>query len=202
MEHKNERMFSGIVELLGKIEEIEQIEGNISLWISSDFNHELKIDQSISHNGICLTVDKIKEQWYRVTAIDETIKKTTIQDWKQGEYVNLERCIRLSDRLDGHIVQGHIDTTGLCTHREGKNGSWEFIIEFPEEFTHLVIEKGSIAIDGTSLTCHNLTQNSLQVSIIPYTYHHTVSQYWQIGKKVNLEFDILGKYLHRQRITS
>jgi riboflavin synthase len=191
-------MFTGIIKDLGKIEKIEALKDNLQVWILSSQINEINIDQSLAHNGICLTVDAIQDGLYRVTAIRETIKKTTIGNWNEGDQVNLELCLRLGDRLDGHIVQGHIDTTGVCESIEETNGSFEVCFVYPPEFMPLVIEKGSIAIDGISLTCYSLYENKLKVSIIPYTWQHTNAHLWQIGSKVNIEFDLLGKYLQRK----
>lgn len=188
-------MFTGIVKDLGKIENVEIDAGNLHIWLTSHLLDEISIDQSIAHNGICLTVDTKKDNQYRVTAIQETIQKTTIGQWKPNDLVNLELCLRLGDRLDGHMVQGHVDTTGICESITEKNGSYDVCFSYPMEFMPLVIEKGSIAIDGISLTCHSLTENRLMVSIIPYTWEHTNAHTWLIGNKVNIEFDLIGKYL-------
>lgn len=190
-------MFTGIVETLGEIVSVEWLDKNIQLWIQSDFIHELKIDQSIAHNGICLTIDTIEETKYRVTAIDETIQKTNLNQWKLGQKINLERCLTLAHRIDGHIVQGHVESKGICTGIESKNGSTEFTFQYPIEFAKYLIEKGSICIDGISLTCHTLIDNTFKVSIIPYTLEHTNASQWEIETIVNLEFDIIGKYIYR-----
>ncbi len=197
LKHFYKIMFTGIVKDLGKIERIEAEDGNLHIWVTSDLIQEISIDQSVAHNGICLTVDEIKEHLYRVTAIEETIQKTNIGQWKPNDRVNIELCLRLGDRLDGHIVQGHVDTTGICESIIEKNGSFEVLISYPKNFQNLVIEKGSITLDGISLTCHSLIENKLSVSIIPYTWEHTNACTWQIGSLVNIEFDILGKYLQR-----
>lgn len=193
-------MFSGIVETRGKIVEVVYSKTNIEIWLSVDFIDEIKIDQSIAHNGICLTVDTLESNRYRVTAIGETIAKTTISQWKSGDSINIERCVKLGDRMDGHIVQGHIDTLGECIEKMDKNGSWDFRFSYPNNFLALLIEKGSITIDGISLTCYNLVDNTFAVSIIPYTFDHTIAQHWQVGTKVNLEFDLLGKYIQRSLV--
>lgn len=193
-------MFSGIVETRGKIVEVVYSKTNIEIWLSVDFIDEIKIDQSIAHNGICLTVDALESNRYRVTAIGETIAKTTISQWKNGDSINIERCVKLGDRMDGHIVQGHIDTLGECIEKMDKNGSWDFRFSYPNNFLALLIEKGSITIDGISLTCYNLVDNTFAVSIIPYTFDHTIAQHWQVGTKVNLEFDLLGKYIQRSLV--
>jgi riboflavin synthase len=190
-------MFTGIVKDLGKIERVKAEQGNLHIWVASQMIEEISLDQSIAHNGICLTVDEIDDKLYRVTAINETIQKTNISHWETNDKVNLELCLRLGDRLDGHIVQGHIDTTGVCESITENNGSYEIQFSYPSEYKNLVIEKGSITLDGISLTCHSLIENKLNVSIIPYTWEHTNAGNWHKGTKVNIEFDILGKYLQR-----
>ena len=195
-------MFTGIVKDLGKIESIEAELGNLHIWIKSNLIQEINIDQSVAHNGICLTVDEMNDKLYRVTAIGETIQKTSIGQWNADDTVNLELCLRLGDRLDGHIVQGHVDTTAICESMTEKNGSYEVEFSYPIEYKNLVIEKGSITLDGISLTCYGLTENKLSVSIIPYTWEHTNAHTWLIGTKVNIEFDILGKYLQRNLTNS
>ena len=193
-------MFTGIIEQLGTIENITIKDTNITLTVSAAIATLLTIDQSVSHNGICLTVESIAENTYTVTAIEETIKKTAIGNWQKGTVINLERCLRFDGRLDGHIVQGHVDTVGTCTAVIEKQGSWEYIIEFDEKFAALIIEKGSISLNGTSLTIFNITNTSFTVAIIPYTYQHTSIYTLQAGDKVNLEFDIVGKYVNRMDI--
>jgi riboflavin synthase len=190
-------MFTGIVKDLGKIERIESSEKNLHIWVSSSLINEISIDQSVAHNGICLTVDQIQDKLYRVTAIAETIQRTNISQWKINDIINLELCLRLGDRLDGHIVQGHIDTKGRCESILNNEGSYEVIISYPADYKNLVIEKGSITLDGISLTCHSLTDNKLSVSLIPYTWEHTSAKTWKLGSIINIEFDILGKYLQR-----
>ena len=192
-------MFTGIIEQLGTIENITIKDTNITLTVSAAIATLLTIDQSVSHNGICLTVESIAENTYTVTAIEETIKKTAIGNWKKGTVINLERCLRFDGRLDGHIVQGHVDTVGTCTAVIEKQGSWEYIIEFDEKFAALIIEKGSISLNGTSLTIFNITNTSFTVAIIPYTYQHTSIYTLQTGNKVNLEFDMVGKYVNRMK---
>jgi len=157
------------------------------------------IDQSVSHNGICLTVEEVKEDRHRVTAIDETLRLTESGTWTSGTLVNLEQCLRVNGRLDGHMVQGHVDTTGTCVKRVEKEGSWEFTIRFDERFAELVIEKGSVSLNGISLTAFAVTGNTFTVAIIPYTYEHTNIQQLQEGLPVNLEFDLIGKYILRSR---
>lgn len=190
-------MFTGIVESLGEIISVEQNASLLHIWLKSDFIEELKIDQSIAHNGICLTVDQMKEDSYRVTAIEETVNKTNISNWEIGNKVNIERCLRLGDRLDGHMVQGHVDTIAECVDVFNQKGEIEFTFKIDTSFSHLIVEKGSICIDGISLTCHSLTRNSFKVSIIPYTYDHTIANQWRKGTSSNIEFDIIGKYLSR-----
>lgn len=190
-------MFTGIIETLGLVKDIVHAGSNISYLISSSMGQELKIDQSLAHDGVCLTVESIYNDIHQVTAIAETISKTNLTGWKIGSTINLERCMLMNGRLDGHIVQGHVDCTAICIERMDKNGSWEFQFEFPTEFAHLVIEKGSIAVNGTSLTCFAITNNSFKVAIIPYTYKHTSIQFVNERSIVNIEFDILGKYVQR-----
>jgi riboflavin synthase len=190
-------MFTGIVESTGKIISIEKKGTNASFWIESPLSGELKVDQSLSHDGVCLTVEAIKGNQHRVTAIEETLKKTNLATWTEGNQVNLERCMIMNGRLDGHIVQGHVDATATCTGYRVLEGSWEYQFEFPDGFAHLVIEKGSIAVNGTSLTCFNVARNHFSIAVIPYTYEHTSIHQVQIGSIVNIEFDILGKYVQR-----
>ncbi|TAG10966.1 MAG: riboflavin synthase [Sphingobacteriia bacterium] len=190
-------MFTGIIETIGTVEAISQNGSNYSYQIRSAIGHELKVDQSLAHEGVCLTVEAIEENLHQVTAIAETISKTNLAQWKQGTKVNIERCMVMNGRLDGHIVQGHVDCTAICTNKIDRDGSWEYQFEFPEQFAPLVIEKGSISVNGTSLTCFSITNNSFQVAIIPYTYHHTSIQQVEVGSVVNIEFDLIGKYVHR-----
>jgi len=190
-------MFTGIIEATGIIKGIENQGSNTSFYIESPISAELKADQSVSHDGVCLTVESIAENIHRVTAVDETLQKTNLSEWKIGKEVNLERCMPMNGRLDGHIVQGHVDCTGTCTEVENKNGSWLFSFDFKKEFAALIIEKGSVAINGTSLTAFNVSNHSFQVTIIPYTFEHTSIKHLQKGDKVNLEFDVIGKYIQR-----
>ena len=190
-------MFTGIIETLGIIKEIQKDQENLHLTVASVITNELKIDQSVAHNGICLTVVKINENEYTVTAIKETIDKTSIGTWKTGDVLNLERAMKLGDRLDGHIVQGHVDQTGVCTNIEEANGSWVFTFEYDTKQNNITIEKGSITINGTSLTVVNSELNSFSVAIIPYTYEHTNFNTFNIGSIINLEFDVIGKYVAR-----
>jgi riboflavin synthase len=190
-------MFTGIIESLGSVQHIESRGANKTFWIASSLSGELKVDQSIAHNGVCLTVEEINEGAHRVTAIEETLKKTSLEDWAPDHLVNLERCLILNGRLDGHIVQGHVDTTALCIERKERAGSWEFRFSFPKKFSHLVIEKGSIALNGISLTIFDVDRKEFSVAIIPYTYEHTNMQHLFPDSKVNLEFDMIGKYVAR-----
>ncbi|WP_322550907.1 riboflavin synthase [Flavobacterium psychraquaticum] len=190
-------MFTGIIETLGIIKEIQKDQENLHLTVVSEITNELKIDQSIAHNGICLTVVKIEQNEYTITAIKETIDKTSIGFWKAGDILNLERAMKLGDRLDGHIVQGHVDQTGVCTKIEEANGSWVFTFAYDSSLQNITIEKGSITINGTSLTVVNSKLNSFSVAIIPYTYEHTNFHSFKIGTVVNLEFDVIGKYIAR-----
>jgi len=158
----------------------------------------LQIDQSLSHNGVCLTVEQVGGGQHQVTAIEETLKKTTLGSWTKGQRLNLERCLQLHDRLDGHLVQGHVDTRALCTEREALEGSWQFGFQIPKAFAALVIEKGSISVDGISLTLFDVGKKRFRVAVIPYTYAHTNIQALTPGMEVNIEFDLLGKYIQRQ----
>jgi riboflavin synthase len=193
-------MFTGIIEALGTIEHIETEGSNKTIWIKSWISKDLKVDQSVAHSGVCLTVEEVEGDVHRVTAIDETLKKTNLGDWQTGSMVNLERCMLMNGRIDGHIVQGHVDATATCIQKKGLAGSWEFTFIFPEQFAALVIEKGSISLNGTSLTIFNVENNNFTVAVIPYTYEHTNIQQVEEGTKVNIEFDMIGKYI--QRITS
>ena len=190
-------MFTGIIESLGKIDSVETHGTNKTFWVSSAISNELKVDQSIAHNGCCLTVEVLKDGLHRVTAIRETLEKTNLGQWKKGDLINLERCLIMNGRLDGHIVQGHVDATATCTHRKDLDGSWEFRFEFPKKFSHLVIEKGSISLNGISLTIFNVKKSRFDIAVIPYTYEHTNVQSIKVGDKVNLEFDMIGKYVNR-----
>lgn len=190
-------MFTGIIETIGTVESVVITGSNYTFQITSSITNELKVDQSVSHDGVCLTVEAINNSTYQVTAIAETIQKTNLQLWKPGTKVNIERCMVMNGRLDGHIVQGHVDCTATCVEKKDLAGSWEYRFVFPEQFAPLVIEKGSISVNGTSLTCFNINNNSFTVAIIPYTYHHTSMQQVQVDSVVNIEFDLLGKYVQR-----
>ncbi len=190
-------MFTGIIEAFGIIHSIEREGTNATFRISSPISDELKADQSVSHNGVCLTVEDVKEGVHSVTAIEETLKKTNLLAWEEGTLVNLERCMIMNGRIDGHIVQGHVDTTAICTEKKDADGSWEFRFQFPQQFAALVIEKGSVSLNGISLTVFNVDNSSLSVAIIPYTYSHTNIQQVKEGSTVNIEFDMIGKYVNR-----
>jgi len=190
-------MFTGIIETLGTIAEIKKDNDNLHLTIASSITNELKIDQSVSHNGVCLTVVGINNDQYTVTAIRETLEKTNLGDWNTGDVVNLERAMKLGDRLDGHIVQGHVDQTGICTNIENANGSWYYTFEYDSALNNITIEKGSITVNGVSLTVVNSKHNEFSVAIIPYTYEHTNFHSFKVGTKINLEFDVIGKYVSR-----
>ncbi len=190
-------MFTGIVEAMAEIVAIDKEAGNVHFTLTCPFTSELKIDQSVAHNGCCLTVVDIQDKNYVVTAIQETLDKTNLGNWKVGDKVNVERCMPMNGRLDGHIVQGHVDTKGKCIGVEDQHGSWLFTFEYPQDSQHLTVEKGSITVNGTSLTVVNSKINSFSVAIIPYTYEHTVFHALKVGDSVNLEFDIVGKYVAR-----
>ena len=190
-------MFSGIIEGLGEVVSLRKEKNNLHITVKSDFTHELKIDQSIAHNGVCLTVVNIENDTYTVTAIDETLSKTNLGLLNKGDKINLERCMKLGDRLDGHIVQGHVDQTGICTLVQETNGSWLFTFEYDRAKNNITVEKGSVSINGASLTVVNSLANSFSVCIIPYTFNHTNFHTFKKGTVVNLEFDILGKYISR-----
>ncbi|WCM43451.1 riboflavin synthase [Flavobacterium sp. CBA20B-1] len=188
-------MFTGIIETLGVIKKITHDQTNLHLYIESVFTSQLRIDQSVAHNGVCLTVVEIAGDVYKVTAIKETVDVTTIGLWKEGDLVNLERGMPMNARLDGHIVQGHVDGTAVLTKIEEVGGSTYFSFEYNEQSKHVTIDKGSITIDGTSLTVVNSGINTFSVAIIPYTLEHTLFKTYKIGTKVNLEFDVIGKYV-------
>lgn len=188
-------MFTGIIKELGIVKAIDKEGSNVHIKIQANMAKELNIDESVAHNGVCLTIVAIEEDVYTVTAIEETLLKTNLGDWKVGSAVNLERAMVYNARLDGHIVQGHVDTTGICTSIKEVGGSWYFSFEYAPNEEHLLVDKGSICVNGTSLTVVDPTENSFSVAIIPYTYEHTVFKDLKEGDRVNLEFDILGKYI-------
>lgn len=188
-------MFTGIIETLGIITSIQKENENLHITLQSSITNELKIDQSVAHNGVCLTVVALENDTYTVTAIQETILKTNLGDWKVNDLVNLERAMKLGDRLDGHIVQGHVDQIGRCTAVVETNGSWLYTFEYDATLNNITIEKGSITVNGVSLTVVNSKAAEFSVAIIPYTYEHTNFKNFTIGTKINLEFDVIGKYV-------
>ena len=190
-------MFTGIIEALGTIQSVSADRTNKIFWIDSVISSQLKIDESLCHDGVCLTIEDIKDNIYRVTAIQETLNKTNLQNWKERDVINLERSMQMNGRIDGHIVQGHVDGTGKCILKKDFDGSSEFIFSFNEDKAALIIEKGSICVNGVSLTAFNVTQNTFTVAIIPYTFEHTNFKNTKEGDIVNLEFDMLGKYVAR-----
>ena len=192
-------MFTGIIETMGTITRIEREGGNVHYSLSSNITHELKIDQSLAHNGVCLTVIAIDGDQYTVTAIQETLDKTALKQWTVGDKINLERAMRLGDRLDGHMVQGHVDEVASCISVEDQNGSWLYRFAYSEDSKNMTIEKGSICVNGTSLTVVGSASNTFGVAIIPYTYAHTVFHQLQKGDLVNIEFDMVGKYIAKLR---
>jgi len=190
-------MFTGIIETLGAVREIN-IEGtNRNFCFESNIGTELKVDQSVSHNGVCLTVTRIDKNKHWVTAIEETLQKSNLGKLKEGDYVNLERCMVANGRFDGHIVQGHVDQIGICKSSREANGSWIFDFHYNPDYGNITVEKGSISVNGVSLTCFNSTDNEFTVAIIPYTFHQTNFKELNPGDEVNLEFDIIGKYIKK-----
>ncbi|UUC46086.1 riboflavin synthase [Flavobacterium cerinum] len=190
-------MFTGIIETLGTIRNIQKDNDNIHIHVQSSITHELKIDQSVSHNGVCLTVVAIDGDTYTVTAIKETLEKTNLGTWQTGDLINLERGMKLGDRLDGHIVQGHVDQIGTCKNIQDANGSYYFTFEYDKNLQNITIEKGSITVNGVSLTVVNSKENEFSVAIIPYTMEHTNFKNFKVGTTINLEFDVIGKYVSR-----
>lgn len=188
-------MFTGIIEQTAKVVELIRDKGNLDLVVESAISAEMKIDQSVAHNGVCLTVTEVLGNTHRVTAIAETLAKTNLNDLQEGDELNLERCTKVGDRLDGHIVQGHVDQTGECMAVKEENGSWLFTFRYTPNRDNIVVEKGSICINGISLTAFNATDDTFTVAIIPYTYAHTNIKTVQPGTRVNLEFDVIGKYV-------
>lgn len=195
-------MFTGIIEATGRIVNIRSEDSNITFTIESDISKSLKIDQSVSHNGVCLTVIACSESTHEVTAVSETLLKTNLGDCKPGDSLNLERCMLAGGRFDGHIVQGHVDTTGKVLNVTDLNGSWQIDFEFDPSCGELVVEKGSICVNGVSLTCFNCSDGRFSVAIIPYTWSHTTFSVMKPGDRVNLEFDVIGKYVRRLLGTS
>ncbi len=190
-------MFTGIVEATGLVSDCQSEGTNLTFRIESTLAPELKIDQSISHNGVCLTVTGVADGSYTVTAVDETLKKTNLGQVNIGDRVNLERCMPANGRFDGHIVQGHVDQTATCTNVQDLNGSWLFDFQYDPDLGNMTVEKGSICINGVSLTVFNSQRDSFRVTIIPYTYEHTSFRDMKVGDTVNLEFDIVGKYIKK-----
>ncbi|GAA4233837.1 riboflavin synthase [Postechiella marina] len=190
-------MFTGIIEEIGVISNLKSELGNLHISVKSNITNELKIDQSVAHNGVCLTVVAINDDEYTVTAIKETLDKTSLNTLNVGDQVNLERAMKLGDRLDGHIVQGHVDQTGVCTEIKEENGSWIFTFKYDSKLNNITIEKGSITVNGTSLTVVNSKKDTFSVAIIPYTYEHTNFNTFKKGTVINLEFDVLGKYVSK-----
>lgn len=190
-------MFTGIIETMGEIVDVQYEGSNARFTVKSQISKELKIDQSLSHNGVCLTVEQVNGDTHRVTAIEETLQKSNLGDWKTGMLVNLERCMVMNGRLDGHIVQGHVDEKATCIGVEEKNGSWVFRFRLPKKDTGLIVEKGSISLNGISLTIFDVSDQEFSVAIIPYTFEHTNMQKLQKGDSVNIEFDLIGKYIQR-----
>lgn len=190
-------MFTGIIEDLGLVTKVQTEGSNLHLWVKSKLTSELQIDQSVAHNGVCLTVVDIQDDIYKVTAVEETLKKTTTGSLKVDSIVNLERSMVFGARVDGHMVYGHVDGIGTCKSIEKKDGSYLFVINFPSSFSKLLVEKGSISLNGTSLTVFDVTDDSFTIAIIPYTYEHTSIKKLEIGSSLNLEFDIFGKYVEK-----
>jgi riboflavin synthase len=188
-------MFTGIIEALGTVESVQPDQANVTYVVRSPISAELKVDQSVSHNGVCLTVTAVADGTHAVTAIYETLAKTNLGTWQVGTALNLERCLPANGRFDGHFVQGHVDQTGVCTSVVDEDGSWRYTIEYDPGLGNFTVEKGSISVNGTSLTVVGSAEGQFSVAIIPYTYHHTTFQHLRAGDLVNLEFDVLGKYL-------
>ena len=191
-------MFTGIIETIGQIKDVSSNGTNKSFWIESSITHELRIDQSVAHNGVCLTIEDIQDGVYKTTAVQETLEKTNLNQWTVGTHINLERSLQLSGRLDGHFVQGHVDTVGTLLKKKDLNGSWELVLDFPKKFAPLLIERGSICLDGISLTIFAVRKSTFRVAIIPYTWQHTSLQFLIEEDAINLEFDLLGKYINRK----
>ena len=190
-------MFTGIIESVAVVEKVDKKGKNIELKLSSNLSSKLRVDESLSHNGVCLTVTSCDENFYCVTIIDESLKKSTFSNIKVGSEVNLERSLVINGRLDGHIVQGHVDDIGLCIKKVDQENSWLYTFEFSEKYSNLIIEKGSICVNGVSLTCFDVSDNKFTVAIIPHTYENTNFKFLKEGEAVNLEFDILGKYIKK-----
>lgn len=191
-------MFTGIIETIGKVVQMETQGTNKTFWIQSSLFSQLKTDQSLSHDGACLTIEELKDGLHKVTTVEETLKKTTLKQWQVGYNINLERSLLLNSRLDGHFVQGHVDGIGVCKKIKDLNGSWNLEFAIDKKFGTNLIEKGSICINGISLTAFNVRKKSFTVAIIPYTLKHTNLKYLKPNDTVNLEFDLIGKYIHRK----
>jgi riboflavin synthase len=190
-------MFTGIIESLGKITNINMSQGNVDFTVKSSISKDLKIDQSVSHNGVCLTVIDLKNDTHTVTAVKETLDKSSLNNFNVGDHVNLERAMKLGERLDGHMVQGHVDGVAKCVESRLNEGSWIYVFEFDKKNQHLLIEKGSVCINGVSLTVFDIDDNRFSVTIIPYTYENTSFKELKSGDVVNMEYDMIGKYLSR-----
>lgn len=190
-------MFTGIIESVGIVKQVEAENSNVTFCVESEISNQLKVDQSVSHDGVCLTVIKMEGNKHWVTAIHETLQKSNLSDWKAGTQVNLERCMIANGRFDGHIVQGHVDQVGVVKSVKDENGSWIFDFEYDAALGNVTVEKGSIAVNGVSLTCFNSQEGAFSVAIIPYTFEHTGFGKLKAGDRVNLEFDIIGKYVKR-----
>ena len=190
-------MFTGIIESIAVVEKVDKKGKNIELKLSSNLSSKLRVDESLSHNGVCLTVTSCDENFYCVTIVDESLKKSTFSNIKVGSEVNLERSLVINGRLDGHIVQGHVDDIGMCIKKVDQENSWLYTFEFSEKYSNLIIEKGSICVNGVSLTCFDVSDNKFTVAIIPHTYENTNFKFLKEGEAVNLEFDILGKYIKK-----
>jgi len=190
-------MFTGIIEYCGEILNVQRIDTNLKMRVKSELSKELKVDQSVSHDGVCLTVVKQSNEWHELDLVEETLIKSKFSAAKAGDMLNLERSMKLSDRLDGHIVQGHVDQVGICISISDNNGSWIFTFSYQENDQNIIVEKGSICINGISLTVFDVHDNKFSVAIIPYTFEHTNMNTLQAGDKVNLEFDLIGKYVHK-----
>ncbi len=195
-------MFTGIIEALAQVKERTETGSNVNFKVEANITPELKVDQSVAHNGVCLTVTNIEANSYWVTAVEETLKKTNLASLQEGDLVNLERCMKADGRYDGHMVYGHVDTVGKCIETKKLDGSYLFTFEFDDKNAHLIVEKGSICINGISLTIFNVTKNQFTVTVIPYTFEHTNVKEIEKGSLVNLEFDIIGKYINRKLILS
>jgi riboflavin synthase len=191
-------MFTGIIETVGVVQDVVDSGNNKTIWIESGMSGKLNIDESVSHDGVCLTIEEAKSNMHRVTAIEETLRKTTLKNCKIGNLINLERSLQLNSRLGGHLVQGHVDSVAMCTRKAEKHGSWEYEFSFPKKFAELVIEKGSVCLNGISLTAYGVKKKGFKVAIIPYTFEHTNIKAVHKGDFVNIEFDLLGKYILRR----